>query len=210
MNIDKVLLKPKTEIKNHTSALVRSAGVEKYFNTEIKACAMLGPFKSPPFKDTNYSPLLARDKPDGGVRVIVDLSWPEENNVNSCIPDGMFDDMDFILKYPSIDLILEKIKEVGPQAALYKVDLERAYRNLRIDPLAYPLFGFKKGDVTYVDVSVAFGLKIRAAACQMCTDVIAHALRKQGAWITNYLDDYIGVATVDKAQSHYNALLNLL
>ena len=55
-----------------------------------------------------------------------------------------------------------------------------------------------------------FGLKIGAAAYQMCTEVIAHALRKQGAWIMNYLDDYIGVATVDKAQSHYHALLNLL
>ena len=106
---------------------------------------MLGPFKNPLFKNINYSTLLARNKPDGGVRVIVDFSWPEENNVNSCIPDGIFDDADFILKYPIIDLVLDKIKGVGPQAILYKVDLERAYRKMRIDPLVYPLFGLKWG-----------------------------------------------------------------
>ena len=66
----------------------------------------------------------------------MDLSWPEENNVNSCIPDGVFNNMDFILKYPIIDSVFEKIQLLGSQATLYKVDLERAY-------LVYPLFGLK-------------------------------------------------------------------
>ena len=53
---------------------------------------------------------MARDKPDGGgggggggVRVIVDLSWPLGQSVNSCITPNFFDDVQFKLKYPTID-----------------------------------------------------------------------------------------------------------
>ena len=102
VNIDKEFL------KNHISAQTRSTGVDKYFDVEVKA--ILISFQDPPCKNMNYSPLLASYKPDRGVRVIVDLSWPKENNMNSCIPDGVFDDMDFILKYPNIDLVLQKIR----------------------------------------------------------------------------------------------------
>ena len=174
--------------------------------------AIMGSFEHKPFERMHYSPLMARDKPDGGggVRVIVDLSWPMGSSVNSYIPDNQFDCINFNLKYPTIDMVIEKIKQLGPQALLYKADLERAFRNLRIDPLAYPLCGLTWNDVTYVDVSVAFGLKIGAAACQMCTDVITFKLRQQGAWVMNYLDDYVGVANKEKADSQFQSLLNIL
>ena len=54
-----------------------------------------------------------------------------------------FDEIEFSLKYPSIDLVVDKIKEIGPHARLFKVDLQRAFRNLRIDPRDYPLLGLK-------------------------------------------------------------------
>ena len=159
VNVDWSIFLGNKEVKNHTSALMKTTGVDKYLETEINAAAMIGPLKEAPFDNMNYSPLLARDKPDGGVRVIVDLSWPEGNNVNSCIPDCEFDEIEFVLKYPSIDLVLEKIRQLKSQAILYKVDLQSTYRNLRIDPLAYPLFGLNWKNATYVDVSIAFGLK---------------------------------------------------
>ena len=139
---------------------------------------MLGPFKDSPFDKVHYSPLMARDKPDGDVLVTVDLSWPLHKSVNSYIPDNLFDEMNFVLKYSTIDMITEK--KYWP-VLLYKVDLERAFRNLRVDPSAYALLCLNWNDVTYMDVSIAFGIKIGAAACQMCTDVITHTLRQQGA-----------------------------
>ena len=144
------------------------------------------------------------------MRVIVDLSWPLGTSVNSCIPDNQFDSMNFNLKYPTIDMVIEKIKQLGPEALLYKIDLERVFRNLRIDPIAYPLCCLKWDDITYVDVGIAFGLKIGAAACQMCTDVIMFKLHQQGAWVINYLDDYVGVASKHKAESQFYSLLNIL
>ena len=80
------------------------------------------------------SPLMTRPKPDGSHRIIVDLSWPHEESVNSCIPDYLFDEIHFTLRYPNVDHIVGRIQELGPDALLYKVDLKHAYRNLRTDP----------------------------------------------------------------------------
>ena len=67
------------DIDNYTSALENLKGVEKYFATEVEKEAM----DIKPFTKTHFSPLMARNKPDSGVRVIVDLSWPIGQSVNS-------------------------------------------------------------------------------------------------------------------------------
>ena len=63
------------------------------------------------------------------------------------------------LAYPTIDNLVAQISKLGPHALLYKVDLQRAYRNLRVDPLDYPALGLKWDDKIYVDVALAFGYK---------------------------------------------------
>ena len=210
LNLDYNLFQYNETVDNHKSALQNPSGVVKYFATEVQKEAMAGPFDIKPFSKTHFSPLMARDKPDGGVRVIVDLSWPIGRSVNSCIPDNMFENINFVLKYPSIDMIIQKIRQLGPKALLFKIDLERAFRNLRMDPLDYPVLGLRWGSENYVDLSVPFGMKSGAAACQMTTDVITHALRSQKIWIINYLDDYLGVATPELAESHFSSVKNIL
>ena len=58
---------------NHPSAYQYTQGVDKYFKEEVELKAMVGPMKENPLT-IHYSPLMARSKPDGGTRVIVDLS----------------------------------------------------------------------------------------------------------------------------------------
>ena len=43
----------------------------------------------------------------------MDLSWPLGSSVNSCVPSNVYDDVPFILKYPTIDQVVERIKLVG-------------------------------------------------------------------------------------------------
>ena len=210
LNVDHENFTYNENITNHTSATRNSKGVNKYFNTEVEELAMVGPMEESPFIKTHYSPIMARDKPDGSIRVIVDLSWPIGQGVNSYVPGDVFDEIFFTLKYPTIDLVVEKIRSMGPKALLFKVDLQRAFRNLRIDPLDYPLLGLKWQGNTYIDVALAFGFKNDAAACQLCTDVITHTLRRQKIWLMNYLDDYIGISNPGQAEGHFNSLLNLL
>ena len=196
MGVDYSLFKFKKFDKNYLSAVQKPEGVNKYFKVEVEKQAMFGPFQEPPFKEIHYSPLMARNKPDGGVRIIVDWSWPQGASVNSCVPSDIYDDIPFTLKYPSIDQVEECIQLMGPSAMLFKVDLELAFRNLRVDPYDYPMLGLKWCDVTYVDVGLPFGLKMGASMCQMCTDAMALTLHKCNVWLINYLDDYIGVATL--------------
>ena len=116
LNLDYTLFQYSDNIDNHKSALDIPKGVEKYFATEVKKEAMAGPFDIKPFTKTHFSPLMARNKLDGGVRVIVDPSWPIGHSVNSCIPDNMFENINFFLKHPTIDMIIPKIRELGPKA----------------------------------------------------------------------------------------------
>ena len=153
---------------------------------------------------------MARNKQDGGVRIIVDLSWPIGQSVNSCVAADIYDNIPFTLKYPTVDQVVQKIQEYGPTCLLYKVDLQRAFCNLKVDPLYYPLFCLCWRNDTFIDVSVPFKFKFGAAVCQMCTDLITFTLRKQGNWLINYLDDYVGVAPPTLANSHFQALLNIL
>ena len=177
LNLDYKVFQYNANINNHRSALENPRGVEKYFAMEVEKEAMAGPFDIKPFTKTHFLALMARNKPDGGVRVIIDLSWPIGQSVNSCIPDNMFENINFVLKYPSIDMIIQKIKDLGPKTLLFKIDLERVFRNLHMDPFDYPVLALCWNAKNYVDLSVPFGMKSGAAVCQMTTDVIMYELR---------------------------------
>ena len=153
---------------------------------------------------------MARSKPDGGTRVIVDLSWPLGSSVNNAVPDDYFDFFKFQLKYPTIDNIIHKIRHIGNSALLYKIDLQRAFRNLRVDPLDYKALGLHWRDVTYVDVGIPFGLKQGAASFQLATDAITYLMWTQRHFCVNYLDDVIGVSPPSCANNAFSTLMNLL
>ena len=165
-----------TDIVIHKSALEYPIAVEEYLNTEIGHKALVGPYTKPPFTKLHVSPMMTRCKPDGSRRLIVDLSWPPGESVNSRIPDNMLDGHMGILKYPTIDHIVDAITDVGKDAFLFKVDLKRAYRNLRTDPRHLSVLGLQWGNQRYVDLSVPFGLKSGASCCELVTSSISHLL----------------------------------
>ena len=131
MNVNHETCKCNVNIVNHKSALARPGGVQKYFETEVKKHAMVWLLQSSPFSKIHFSPLLGRDKPDGGVRVIVGLSWPLGPGINSCINSNYHDNIEFTLKYLTIDYLVQPISQLGPETLLFKVDLERALQKLK-------------------------------------------------------------------------------
>lgn len=58
----------------------------------------------------------------------------------------------------------KEIARAGRGAMLWKCDLERAYRQLRIDPLAYPLLGIQHRGGFYVDICPSFGCRVSGAS----------------------------------------------
>ena len=210
VNVDYNLFTYVEEVVYHPSAIAKMEGVDKYFQDELGYGAIVGLFNSKPFEKLHISPLMARTKPDGGTRVIVDLSWPRHCSVNSCVPTNCFDFIEFQLKYPTIDNLICKIKEMGPTALMFKVDLQRAFRNLPMDPADYPVLGLHWQNQTYLDVATAFRFRQGAASCQLCTDAVTYLMCTQNIWVMAYLDDIIGIASPVTANGAFLTLKNLL
>ena len=79
----------------------------------------------------------------GKPRTVVDLSFPREYTVNSGIPTATYLGDNFKLRLPEVDVLLDIIRRKGRHCHLLKMDLSRAYRQLRIDPRDYHLLGFR-------------------------------------------------------------------
>ena len=84
----------------------------------------------------------------------MDLSWPEGASVNHGVQKNQYLQSYFMLKYPSIDHIIEELNTIGPGAKIFKVDISRAFRHLRIDPGDIDLLGLQHKGL-YLDGTLA-------------------------------------------------------
>ena len=114
------------------------------------------------------------------------------------------------LSYPTIDNIMDEIAKVGEDVLLYKLDISRAFRNLRIDPRDYGVMGLQWDHNYYVDVSVAFGYKHGSAQMQRLRDTIRHVMTSQRYAVFPYIDDIIGVQSAVDAQRAFDTLKALV
>ena len=149
-----------TEI-NHKSAIHYHDHVSHYIAEELKHGVMYGPFDEQSIP-CHISPFLTRHKPNSNNRrVIVDLSWPVGHSVNDGVAKDRYLNTYFDLNYPSVDNIVEKLKQLGDSALLFKIDISRAFRHLRIDPGDLDLLGLKH-DSYYIDRTLTFGFRNRS------------------------------------------------
>ena len=147
-----------------------------------------GPFASPPFDPFRCNPLGARVKPDGTVRLILDLSQTEGLSVNCFI-----DREAFTLQYVSIDQAMQALYEVGPQGALMaKADLKHAFRLMPVRPDQWWLLGYCWQGQYYHDVRLAFGLRSVSSLFNDLAEVLCEALmfHSKNEQMYNYLDDF--------------------
>ena len=144
-----------TEV-NHTSAITYSQHIDKYLQDELQFGAIHGPFDSKPFP-LHVSPLMTREKSGTTKRrAIVDLSWPHNLSVNVGVAKNKYLGTYFELRYPSIDNIVQAVKEVGPSTLMLKIDISRAFRHLKIDPGDLDLLGLCHNKY-FIDGSLPLG-----------------------------------------------------
>ena len=148
---------PKTDLPNHSSAIRNPAHVRKFLDKEVRLGAMAGPFASQTFTPwCRTNPLMTRPKrASSDLRVILDLSFPKGESVNSGISKECLDGAPFKLRLPSPMDLGRAMRAIGTECMLYKVDLSRAYRQLRGDPLDWPLMGILWEDEFFVDLSLS-------------------------------------------------------
>ena len=178
-----------THRPNNQSARTQEAAVTAAIQLELDRGHTAGPYTSPPFDPFRCNPLGARTKPDGTVRLILDLSQPEGHSVNDFI-----DRESFTLQYVSIDQAIAALYEVGPRGALMaKADLKHAFRLIPVRPDQWWLLGFCWKGLYYHDARLAFGLR---SACSLFNDLAevlcqALAFHSKNEQVYHYLDDFL-------------------
>ena len=93
---------------------------------------------------------------------------------------------------------------------MFKVNLQRAFRNLRIDPANYHLLGLSWRHQTYVDVAMPFGFRQGASSFQICTDAIVYLMWSQKFWVMAYQDNIVGVVHPHQANNAFLTITHLL
>ena len=117
--------------------------------------------------------------------------------------------IDFILSYPSVDNIVNEGLKFGKGCEIFKVDISRAFRHVRIDPGDLDLLGLHWGDYC-LDFSLPFGFKHGSSIFQHLSDAIRFIMNQENHTIWNYIDDFLCVSTPAKFQSSYVRLQELL
>ena len=186
--------------------------VDKYISKELKHGALLGPFDSPPFDWLRVNPLMTRPKKDSvDRRVILDLSFPLGNSVNSSIDKHVYEGGPYKLRLPTPLDLAEHMANKGKGCLLFKVDLARAYRQLPSDPWDWALLGVNWANNSFVDTAIPFGVCHGAMACQRTTEALCHISTSDNNTDSEaYMDDMATVCEpdIDKALSIYNGFLD--
>ena len=195
---------------NHKSAIDYKEHVQHYLQEELDYGAILGPFQSKPI-NLHVSPFMTRDKPDSKWRrAIVDLSWPVGASVNAGVQKDTYLNSKFALTYPSVDHIVQRILQLGPGSLIYKIDISRAFRQLKVDPGDIDLLGLKLGDY-YIDQSVPFGFRHGSFFFEKVTDSIRFIMNKNGfPDLYNYVDDLLYCGLPSNIHKSFAFLSNLL
>ena len=201
-------------IKNHHSALQFENAVGAYLAKERSHEAILGPLSKighhPDYSSIHCSPILTRPKDRGKRRVILDLSYPKGLALNDQVDRSRFDGDLFCLKFPSIDDIVREICSHKDDAVIAKIDVARAFRNLRVDPADAIKLGISWGNDVYIDAAVAFGWVHGSAAFQRVSDAVTFIMANVGVKMFAYIDDYIIVSSKASGDAHFRRLASLL
>ena len=198
--------------RNHFSASAYPEHVDYYIATELAHGALLGPFQGPPERTNHISPLMTREKKNSDHRrVIVDLSFPNGYSINDGIDTVNYIDGPLTVRLPSVLTMEERVLALGSGSFLYKTDLARGYRQLRIDLADWGLLAFTHRGSYYLDVCPPFGLRSSAMMMVRSTQAVTYIHKLKGYTSIAYIDDFGGAeGDKEKAGSALGALQEIL
>lgn len=203
---------PTSVTDNHPSALAYLSHVDEFIAIELGFDAVVGPMATLPFTPwTRISPLMTRPKKGTqDRRIIVDLTYPEGEAVNSGIEISDYLGRDISYTLPTVLDLIARLQHEGKGAFIWKADLARAYRQLRADPVDAPLLGIKHRGSVYIDRCPPFGCRSSSAACQRVANAIVYILAGRGHHCLAYLDDFAGChQDYHRADLAFKAFLHL-
>ena len=169
---------------NHSSAIKYADKVEKRIKEEIAD----GNYVITEDKEvTLVSPLAAIEKQNGDIRILHDLSFPENRGLNSFAEKE-------VCKYENFEDIIKTLK---PGTFMAKCDLQWAYRSVPVCEEHQTLTGLKwkfkgeKHSTTLVDTALGMGARKSPAHFNRLTQAIKRCMVRKGFNCHAYLDDFL-------------------
>ena len=170
------------------SARSSETQVDHAIQTEIRRGHTRGPFRNTPFHPFHCSPLGAVLKPDKSIRLILDLSYPQEGAINTGIlPE------ECSVVYSKFDDAVDIIRSQGQAAFMAKLDIKSAFRLLPVRREDWPLLGYCWKGHYYFDTQLPFGLRsapfLFTCFANTISWILTYCYKIRN--IEHYLDDYI-------------------
>ena len=102
-------------------------------------------------------------------RVIIDLGWPIGHCVNSGVESDCYLGTVFVLTYPWIDNITNKVLKLGRGCKIFKGDISREFCHVPIDPADLDLLDLHWKEY-FLNRSLLFGFKHGSSSFQSLSD----------------------------------------
>lgn len=198
---------------NHSSANDYPLQINKFIEKERALGGIIGPMQDKPFHPWLHSaPLMSRPKRDSEERrVISDLTYPEERSVNAYIMKNSVWGEQRTHSLPTVNDFVSRLKESGKNSYMSTLDISRAYKNFRSDPLDWPLLCGHWDNAYYCDITLPFGSRASSYHMQSVANAIVDVLDSQGVTARVYLDDIITLSpNKEKAVADHQTVRDLL
>ena len=145
-------------------------------------------------------PLNTRDKKDSTEkRIILDLSFPDSLAVNEGIDKSQYLGVKIDWRLPTVDTLAQLMIDKGVGSLLFKRDLKRYYRHIFVDPSDAVKLGYYIDDLVYIDSMLPMGMTSSCYIAQRVSSIIPYIMKQRGYSTVNYINDFGGVNTPDKA-----------
>ena len=141
----------------------------------------------------------------------MDLSGPKGAFVNNGVAKDIYLNTHYELKFPSVDLMTNSLRNLGPSAQMFKNDISRAFQHIKVDPGDIDLLGIKFENKYFLNRSLAFRFCHGSLIFQRCTDAIHYIMAEHGyPLLFNYIDELIYTGLPSKMDACFTFLTNLL
>ena len=92
---------------------------------------------------------------------------------------------------------------------IYKKNIKRAFRHVKLDPKDYDLLGLHQ-DGWFLNTCLPFGYRHGIALFQRLNDTVHHMMCQDDYEVTNYIDDILGIDLPSRIDASFDALSILL
>ena len=211
---------------NHPSAdmPVGAAAIDAEIRDELARGRMAGPFTLAQLRERLpffiNSPMAAVDKPDGGKRIIDDMTYDAASNSDgehaaATAVNAHISDEDAAVRYASFDEALRAIRSVGDGGRgvwLAKIDWKAAFRQIAVYPDDWPLLGLQWRDMLFIRLVLPFGARSSPRLFTQFARAFAGILRRCPGVkrVVYYLDDFLLIgSTQSECQQAVDAMESL-